>query len=176
VQLANFGPLTAGPVDSGWALLRDAQRRAVTADGNAGLAVTIDIGNRDDIHPQNKQEVGRRMARAARKVVYGETLSGWGAQPQTARRAEGGVLVTFAGADGDLHVVGSKDPAAFELCGADAGSCRFVRAQLRDGSHVFLDDSATSATRVRFCWADSPICNLYDAAGLPAGPFEIAME
>jgi sialate O-acetylesterase len=176
VQLANFGQLTAGPVDSGWALLRDAQRRAVTADGNAGLAVTIDIGNRDDIHPQNKQEVGRRMARAARKVVYGETLSGWGAQPQTARRAEGGVLVTFAGADGDLHVVGSKDPAAFELCGADAGSCRFVRAQLRDGSHVFLDDPATSATRVRFCWADSPICNLYDAAGLPAGPFEIAME
>ena len=66
------------PVDSGWARLRDAQRRAVAADGNAGLAVTIDIGNRDDIHPTNKQDVGKRLARAARHVVYGEKMSAVG--------------------------------------------------------------------------------------------------
>ena len=75
VQLANFGTLVETPVDSGWAQLRDAQRRAVAADGNAGLAVTIDIGNRDDIHPTNKQDVGKRLARAARHVVYGEKIS-----------------------------------------------------------------------------------------------------
>ena len=81
VQLANFGKLVEAPVDSGWAQLRDAQRRAVAADGNAGLAVTIDIGNRDDIHPTNKQDVGKRLARAARHVVYGEKISASGAQP-----------------------------------------------------------------------------------------------
>ncbi len=86
VQLANFGKLVDTPVDSGWAQLRDAQRRAVAADGNAGLAVTIDIGNRDDIHPANKQDVGRRLARAARHVVYGEKLSASGAQPVSAAR------------------------------------------------------------------------------------------
>ena len=58
--------------------LRDAQRRAVAEDGNAGLAVTIDIGNRDDIHPTNKQDVGKRLARAARHVVYGEKISACG--------------------------------------------------------------------------------------------------
>ena len=55
----------------------------MAADGNAGLAVTIDIGNRDDIHPTNKQEVGKRLARAARHVVYGEKISASGAQPES---------------------------------------------------------------------------------------------
>ena len=83
------------PVDSGWAQLRDAQRRAVAADGNAGLAVTIDIGNRDDIHPTNKQDVGKRLARAARHVVYGEKISASGAQPVSATRAGGDIAVTL---------------------------------------------------------------------------------
>ena len=61
VQLANWNALVTTPVDSGWARLRDAQRRAVAADGNAGLAITIDLGNRDDIHPTNKQDVGKRL-------------------------------------------------------------------------------------------------------------------
>ena len=69
----------------------------------------------------------------------------------------------------------SRDPAAFELCGAAAGSCRYVRARLAGGDEVLLEGGgqAAAATRVRFCWADSPLCNLYDAAGLPVGPFEI---
>lgn len=177
VQLANFGALSRAPVDSGWAQLRDAQRRAVTADGNAGLAVTIDIGNRDDIHPTNKQDVGRRMARAARHVIYGDAASGWGAQPKSARRVDGGVLVTFGDFEGDLLVIGAKDPSGFELCGAAPASCHFVSAQLKGGGDVLLSDpSASSATRVRFCWADSPLCNLYDGANLPAGPFEIEVQ
>ncbi len=177
VQLANFGPLANAPVDSGWAQLRDAQRRAVTADGNAGLTVTIDIGNRDDIHPANKQEVGKRLARAARHVVYGEKISASGAQPASATRAGGDVAVTLGNFDGDLRVIGAKDPAGFELCGATQDTCRFVRAQLASGGKLLLSDSdAARATRVRFCWADSPLCNLYDSTGLPVGPFEIAVR
>jgi sialate O-acetylesterase len=177
VQLANFGRLSTAPVDSGWAQLRDAQRRAVAADGNAGLAVTIDIGNRDDIHPANKQDLGRRLARAARRVVYGEQLSASGAQPQSAAREGDDVVVTLGDFEGKLLVIGAADPSGFELCGATQASCRFVRAQLRDGGKVALSDAdARGATRVRFCWADSPLCNLYDSANLPVGPFEIAIK
>ena len=177
VQLANFGPLANAPVDSGWAQLRDAQRRAVAADGNAGLAVTIDIGNRDDIHPANKQDVGRRLARAARHVVYGEKISASGAQPLSATRAGGDVAVALGDFDGELRVIGAKDPAGFELCGATQDTCRFVRAQLAGGGKLLLSDSgAARATRVRFCWADSPLCNLYDTTGLPVGPFEIPVN
>ena len=177
VQLANFGKLASSNVDSGWARLRDAQRRAVTSDGNAALAITIDIGNRDDIHPTNKQEVGRRLARAARHVAYGEKLSAFGAQPKSATRAASGVDVLLGDFDGDLAVIGARDPGGFELCGPTQNTCRFVRAELRAGGTVHLDDAAAgTATRVRFCWADSPLCNLYDSAGLPVGPFEIDVK
>jgi sialate O-acetylesterase len=177
VQLANFGHLSKTPVDSGWAQLRDAQRRAVAADGNAGLAVTIDIGNRDDIHPTNKQEVGKRLARAARKVVYGEKISASGAQPVSAARDGRDIVVTLGDFDGSLLVIGAADPSGFELCGATQPTCRFVRATLKDGGKVLLSDpETTNATRVRFCWADSPLCNLYDTTGLPVGPFEIPIR
>src|SRR6187401_1799800 len=113
VQLANFGKLVDAPVDSGWAQLRDAQGRAVAADGNAAIAVTIDIGNRDDIHPQNKQDVGRRLARAARHVVYGEKISAFGAQPKSAVRTGADIAVTLGDFDGNLLVIGAKDPSGF---------------------------------------------------------------
>jgi sialate O-acetylesterase len=179
VQLANYGALAPNPVDSGWALTREAQRRAAVADGNAAIAVTIDIGNRDDVHPTNKQEVGRRLARAARHVVYGEKISASGAQPRSARRTATGIEVTLGDFDGQLQVVGSRDPAGFELCGATQQTCRFVRAALGEGGVVRLDDPAAAtaaATRVRFCWADSPLCNLYDTQGLPVTPFELPVN
>ena len=147
------------------------------ADGNAGLAVTIDIGNRDDIHPQNKQDVGRRLARAARHVVYGERVSASGAEPKSATRAGGDITVTLSDFDGSLLVVGAKDPSGFELCGATQDTCRFASAKLGEGGKLLLSDpDAASATRVRFCWADSPLCNLYDTTGLPVGPFEIDVK
>ena len=177
VQLANHGPMAPKPVESGWALTREAQRRAVAADGNAGLAVIIDIGNRDDVHPTNKQDVARRLARAARHVVFGEKISPSGAQPAAAKLQGERVELTLADFEGDLVVYSSKDPSAFELCGAAEGSCRFVSARLEGGGKVWLDASGVTApTRVRFCWADSPLCNLYDGVGLPVGPFEIALS
>jgi sialate O-acetylesterase len=177
VQLANWNALATTPVDSGWARLRDAQRRAVTEDGNAGLAVTIDLGNRDDIHPTNKQDVGKRLARAARHVVYGEKISASGAQPKSAQRSTSGVDVALGDYDGKLLVIGARDPAGFELCGETQASCHFVRAQLGEGGVVNLEDpTPEKARRVRFCWADAPLCNLFDSEGLPVGPFEISVQ
>ena len=98
-----------------------------------------------------------------------------GAQPSSAKRAGSEVAIELGDFDGDLLVIGAKDPSGFELCGATQASCRFVRAQLA-GARVVLSDAAADATRVRFCWADSPLCNLYDTTGLPVGPFEMAIQ
>jgi sialate O-acetylesterase len=172
VQLAGFGPSPATPQDSGFATVRDEQRRAVAADRNAGLAVAIDLGDRRDIHPANKQDVGLRLARAARHVAYGEKITPSGPEVATARVAGGEVVVDFRNIDGALVTYNSDRAIGFELCAKAPGSCRFVTGNVA-GNSVRLGPAAGNASRVRFCWGDSPVCNLYDRSGLPAGPFEI---
>lgn len=176
VELPNFGAPPVAPAASGWASLREAQRRTVANDSHAALAVTIDVGDRDDLHPPNKQEVGRRLAQAALRLVYGAPISASGPVPLAARRENAGIVVTFNDVDGALTVHGAKRPIGFELCGDDQASCRFVDAIIQS-NRVLLDpaDMATP-TRVRFCWGDAPICNLYDQSGLPAGPFEVPIQ
>jgi len=177
VQLANYGARVQELGESGMALTREAQRRAVLEDGNAALAVTIDIGNPDDIHPTNKQEVGRRLALAARKLVYGSNAANAsGMQPVSAKSEGGGTRVTFSG-DPRLIVNGSLDPNAFQVCGMEQASCRFVRARVTGETAVTLESGeGAKPTRVRYCWADSPACNLYDSHGEPVGPFEIDIK
>ncbi|WP_152541012.1 sialate O-acetylesterase [Luteimonas huabeiensis] len=175
VQLANYGAPAQAPGDSGWAALREAQRR-VAAEPHSALAVTIDIGERDDIHPPNKQALGLRLARAARHVVYGEALAPSGPVPRGARREGGAVVVTFGDVEGGLVAYGAPGPLGFELCGAEPGSCRWAQAAL-DGDAVHLHAPDLPApTRVRHAWADNPLVNLFDRAGLPAGPFEIEIR
>jgi sialate O-acetylesterase len=175
VQLAGWGPSPSTPVESGSATVRDEQRRAVAADPDAGLAVAIDLGDRKDIHPGNKQDVGLRLARAARHVAYGEAVSPSGPEVAGATRSNGRVTVRFANVEGALLTYNSSRPIAFELCGPDHASCRFVDGAVA-GSTVTLDTDNLPATRVRFCWGDSPVCNLYDGSGLPAGPFEVPID
>ncbi len=176
VQLPNFGAVPRAPVESDWANLRDAQRRAVAADSHAGLVVTIDIGDAGDLHPGNKRDVGRRLARAARHVVYGEALAPSGPVARSAQRGPDGVIVTFADVTGRLTTYSADVAIGFELCGAAAGTCRFVAGRV-DGDRVVLPLAAgESATRVRFCWGQSPLANLSDGSELPAGPFELAID
>lgn len=176
VELPDFGPAPSSPVASDWASLREAQRRAVAGDGHAALIVTIDIGDREELHPPNKQEIGRRLARAARHLVYGEALSPSGPIPAGARRQKDGVLVTFTDVEGRFVVYSAKEPIAFELCGETQASCRFVKATQQSDRSLLLDSAGIeSPSRVRFCWGDGPLCNLYDQSGLPAGPFELAI-
>jgi len=174
IQLANYGPASTAPAPSNWATLREAERLAVAQDAHAGLAVAIDIGERTDIHPANKQELGRRLARAARHVVYGEAVAPSGPVPVEAHRDGGHIVVTFKDIGGNLVAYGAYRPIGFELCGADPSSCRFVDATLQ-ADKVILDPArdSTAPTRVRYGWADSPVCTLYDRDGLPAGPFEL---
>ena len=176
VELPNFGATPTAPSASDWANLREAQRRAVLNDAHAALAVTIDVGDARQLHPPDKQSVGVRLARAARHLIYGEAVTASGAKPHDATRDGARIVVNFDDVEGALVAYSSNRPIAFELCAAEQSSCRFVDATLGP-DRVLLDAGGIEhPTRVRFCWGDAPICNLYDQSGLPAGPFEIAIQ
>lgn len=175
VQLANYGMPKSQPAESGWAQLRESQRTVANDDANTGLVVAIDIGDHYDIHPSNKQEVGRRLARAARHVVYGEKIAAFGPVPQSVRRGDGSVVVTFADVTGELTAQGADGPIGFELCGAATDSCRYADAKAWGNTVTLRAPNAHDATRVRYCWADGPVCTLFDGATLPAGPFEMSI-
>ncbi|HYM85402.1 MAG TPA: sialate O-acetylesterase, partial [Pseudoxanthomonas sp.] len=173
VQLAGYGmpPITTG--ESGWATLRDAQRRLAKEDPHTALVVALDIGDRYDIHPPNKQELGRRLARAARHLVYAEKLPASGPVPVSVRRDGALVAVRFGEASEHLVAYGADGPVGFELCGAALGSCRYASGEVRGQEVVLRASLAVPATRVRYGWADNPVVTLFDSAGLPVGPFEI---
>ncbi|WP_114240293.1 sialate O-acetylesterase [Dyella sp. C9] len=178
VQLAGYGAAPTHPSESGTAGIREAQRLAAANDAHSALAVAVDIGERTDIHPANKQELGRRLARAARQVVYGEkNLPPSGPVPVSVQRDGDGASIRFKDVTDALVVYGADHPAGFELCGAQAGSCHYADAQVH-GDSVSLHASlpAGDIARVRYCWADSPVCTLYDHSGLPAGPFEMPVS
>ncbi len=162
------------PGESDWAALREAQRRRVERDPRYGYATAIDIGDRYDIHPPNKQELGRRLARLARHLAYGETtLSPSGPAPVSAVREDEAVAVRFDGIVDGLVAYGADGPVGFELCGNAADACRYASATIRGDSVLLRAAGAAAATRVRYGWADNPVVTLFDGAGLPAVPFEL---
>ena len=172
VQLADFGPRATTPVESGWAGVRDVQRRVAAADPEVGLASAVDIGDIYDIHPANKQQVGLRLSLLARKLAYGETgLVAAGPAPVAATRDGGAVRVRL---DQPAVVQGDARPVGFELCDA-VGACRFADAALTGDQVRLAIPAGFAPVKVRYAWADSPIINLYGATGLPATPFEVAI-
>ncbi|MET0892970.1 MAG: sialate O-acetylesterase [Pseudoxanthomonas sp.] len=173
VQLAGYGMPPTHPLESGWAALREAQRQFVHEDPHAALVVALDIGDRYDIHPPNKQELGRRLSRAARALVYREPLAYSGPVPVSATRENDTVIVRFAGASEPLLAYGADIPVGFELCGPTPGSCRYASARIRGREVVLRAALGQRATRVRYGWADNPVVTLFDNSGLPAGPFEM---
>jgi sialate O-acetylesterase len=172
VQLPNYGPAPTAPTASYWSDVREAQRLGVLDDDNhSALTVNVDIGDAKNLHPTNKQELGRRLAQAARLVAYRENVPPSGPQVERAVKSGSSVSVHFARFTGNL--VGLSGVNGFELCGTTQASCRWAPAEIR-GDNVILAN-AGNATRVRYCWGDSPVCTLYDTSGLPAGPFEVTI-
>jgi sialate O-acetylesterase len=175
VQLANFHPRWPGPgskSEEEWPELREAQLLTAQRHPAAGLAVTVDVGDRNDIHPTNKQEVGRRLALVALAKTYGQALDHSGPLYAGVRTEKGGRLrLRFQHADG-LQVAGPPGERliGFEVAGADR---RFVAAEATiDRDTVVL--SAPTVPRpvaARYGWTDDPACNLTNRSGLPASPF-----
>lgn len=172
VQLPGFGAYRAQARSSDWAHLREVERHIAVATPRTGLAVTIDVGSPRFLHPTDKQDVGERLALLARSLIYGESMIGISPSPVAAWRSRSTVRVRFDTHGSRLEAVESNRPIGFQLCDR-AGRCAFADA-MQQGMDVVLDaPSASQAVTVRYCWADSPICNLYDRKGLPAVPFEL---
>jgi len=169
VGLAGWGKPVAKPVESGWAALINEQRLGAQRDPHAALASAIDLGVPTDIHPPNKQEVGHRLAMAAKRIVYGDSSSPVGPMPVSAVRNGGGVVVTF---DKPLQTLSGGSAIAFELCGT---SCRYATATVH-GNSVELRGDGQPVTRVHYAWADYPVVNLYDLDQLPAPVFELPVQ
>ena len=168
VQIPNYGPPQTRPTPSLWSDVREAQRKTAEADAHAALAVTIDVGDPKNLHPGNKQEVGRRIAVAMRHLAYGEPILS-GPRPVSATRNGNMVTVSFRDVTGTLAAA-SGQPNAFELC--DDKACRWASARLA-GNSVVLEGTGE---KVRYCWGDSPVCTLSDATALPAAPFELPVH
>ncbi len=168
VQLANFMQRKSEPEDSSWAELRESQSHALGLP-NTGMAVIIDIGEADDIHPKNKQEVGRRLSLSARAIAYGEDLVYSGPVYGGVKLEGKQIRIRFGHTGRGLEAKGGR-LEGFAIAGKDR---RFVwaEAMIEGNTVVVSSPQVPSPVAVRYAWADNPGCNLYNRDGLPASPF-----
>lgn len=172
VQLADFLAEKPEPGESAWAELREAQTMTMSRLPNTGEAVIIDIGEGKDIHPRNKQDVGKRLARLALAQTYGiEGVAGRSPIYKSMERQGNKIVLTFEHVTGGWRPFDVNEPRGFAIAGEDKA---FVWAQATilgpDKIEVWSDKIENPAS-VRYAWADNPVCNMYSAAGLPLTPF-----
>jgi sialate O-acetylesterase len=170
VQLPNHGEIPSTPGESAWAELREAQLLTAESIPNAGLAVTIDVGDPNDLHPHRKAEVGERLAIWALGTTYHQPIVHSGPLYKSMTVEGDAVRIRFSNIGGGV-VTGDGDVLrGFAIAGADR---KFYWASARiDGDTVVVSSpEVTKPVAVRYAWADSPHCNLFNAERLPASPF-----
>jgi len=169
VSLANFMGRNSQPEESGWAELREAQALTTTALPNVGLGIAIDIGDATDIHPRNKQDVGLRLALAARAIAYKQKLVYSGPVFKALKIKDGKAEVSFLYTGKGLVAKGEA-LTGFAICGSDHHYV-WAQAKIVGAQVVVWSDKVANPVAVRYAWANNPECNLYNSAGLPAVPF-----
>ncbi|HDQ44190.1 MAG TPA: sialate O-acetylesterase [bacterium] len=171
VQLHNYMESHDHPTESNWALTREAQAGALALP-NTGMAVAIDLGEWNDIHPLNKKDVSKRLALAAREIVYHESgVVGSGPRFRSMEIEGNRLILTFSGVGSGLIAKGNGELKHFAVAGEDR---RFVWAKaVIDGERLIVwSDEVPNPVAVRYAWADNPDgANLYNREGLPASPF-----
>jgi sialate O-acetylesterase len=169
VQLANFMARAPRPVTTPWALLREAQTMTLALP-NTGMAVAIDIGDADNIHPRNKQDVGLRLALPARAMVYGEKDLAYAGPTYEAMTVQDGRIHLSFKHLGDGLTARDGELKGFAIAGEDR---QFVWAEATiEGDQVVVSSDAVPApVAVRYAWGNNPEATLYNRAGLPAVPF-----
>ncbi len=168
VQLAGWG----SPDAAAWPELREAQWLTARDVPNAGIAAAIDVGNAGDIHPKNKQEVGRRLALVAEAKAYGEKVAYSGPVWQSMNSSNTGhiLFLSFSHADGGLVSKSGPALAGFEVAGTD-GVFVPADAQIVNNRVAVSSPKVPRPLSVRYDWSGYPQCSLYNGAGLPAFPF-----
>ena len=179
VQLAPFdrnkkrslSEIGATPVESDWAELREAQGVAMKALPNVGVAVITDVGDKDDIHPTKKQPVGARLALLAERMTYGLPVQAQGPILRSAIPSGDHVNLMFDEAATGLKSLDGGDLQGFAVAGADR-VWHWAKAVIKPGNLVQISCADVARpVAVRYGWADYPIVNLANSAGLPASPF-----
>lgn len=167
VQLANYLTRKEVQPDSEWAALREAQSKALHLD-NTGMAVTIDIGEANDIHPKNKQEVGRRLSLLALQKTYGKKKVADIMAYKDYIIENNKIRLIFAG--GHKGFLLADRLTGFTVAGTDR---QFYPAKVEvdDNEILVWSPEVEHPVAVRYGWADNPNCNLFDATGLPVAPF-----
>jgi sialate O-acetylesterase len=168
VQIANYGATDQPPV-ADWPALRDAQLSTLSLP-NTGMAVIIDIGDKNRIHPQNKQEVGRRLALLAMAKTYGDNIPYSGPVYQS-RKIEGDKIeLSFTHTNNGLAAKGDT-LKGFAIAGADK-KFHWAKAVIKGNKVIVSSPDVSTPLVVRYAWLNDPVCNLYNGAGLPASPFK----
>ena len=170
VSLANFMAVQTQPSESGWAELREAQWLTTQRLPKVGIAMAIDIGNAGNIHPTNKQEVGRRLALSAEAIAYGQKLVYSGPMYRKMQVEGNQIRLSFDHVGSGLMAKDGDKLSGFAIAGADK---TFAWADaVIDGDTVLVSSpQVPNPTTVRYDWANNPIGNLYNKEGLPAVPF-----
>ena len=171
VQLPNFMKPDSLPSESNWALLREAQLDALSLP-NTGMAVTIDIGEWNDIHPVDKKDVGKRLALAAEKVAYGDNNVVYSGPIYKSMKIEGSrIVLSFSHTGKGLIAKGGGPLKYFAIAGADKHFV-WAEAEIKGNKVIVWNSKITKPVAVRYAWADDPQgANLYNKEGLPASPF-----
>ncbi|MFN8253543.1 MAG: sialate O-acetylesterase [Ferruginibacter sp.] len=169
-QLPGFMDYNYLPSESNWAILRESQLKALAVN-NTAMAVTIDLGEWNDIHPDNKKDVGERLALAAMKLAYNENIVYSGPLYQSNAIDGNKIIISFTNTGGGLVTNDGEAPSEFAIAGADK---KFVWAKTKiEGDKIIAwNDAVASPLYIRYAWADNPVNpNVYNKEGLPASPF-----
>jgi sialate O-acetylesterase len=170
VQLANFMQTKEEPSESNWALLREAQLKTLSLS-NTGMAVTTDIGEWNDIHPLNKEDVGKRLALAAEKVAYYDKNIVYSGPLYQSMKIDGNKIIMSFTNIGSGLMAKNGELKYFSIAGKDK---KFVwaKAIIKNNTVIVWNDTIKDPVAVRYAWADNPeSANLYNKKGLPASPF-----
>lgn len=167
VQLANFMKTENQPGPSAWAELREAQLMT-TKLKNTGMATIIDVGDAEDIHPKNKQEVGRRLALIALNKIYKRQNEYSGPLYQSLKKQGDKIVLTFTHAKG-LHAKGDR-VLGFAIAGADK-KFYWADAKIKGNQIIVSSKRVVNPEAVRYGWANNPEVNVYNDSHLPASPF-----
>lgn len=173
VQLANHMTEQTDPAEeSTWAELREAQSKVASSVSKSAFVTTIDIGEAKDIHPENKQEVGRRMSLVARAKAYDEKIEYSGPQYVFSRNESNKIRLFFAHAKGMKIGRGDSELKGFVIAGPDRKFYWAKAVIAADGRSIEVSsDNVKFPVAVRYGWANNPYCNLFNSDDLPASPF-----
>ena len=170
VQLPGFMDYNYLPTESQWAQLREAQLKTLSVP-NTGMAVAIDLGEWNDIHPDRKKPVGDRLALAAEKIAYGENIVYSGPIYQSQQIDGNKITLSFTNVGSGLITNDGEELSEFAIAGADK---KFVwaKAKIEGDKIIVWSDAVSNPKYVRYAWADDPVNpNLFNKEGLPASPF-----